>query len=99
QENHSFLKALESYQRAAVLDPDRAAVHFRMGMVLSKLGRWPEAVDAYLEVIRLQPTHAEAHLNLGFVYYELALASHSEEAFDRARQLGSLADASGKMRF
>src|SRR5215831_1930054 len=99
QDRHAFAKALESYERAAALDPDRTAVHFRRGLVLSKLGRWAEAVKAYREVLRLEPEHAETYLNLGFVYYELGQDQRAQDAFERARQLGGLANPSEKMRF
>jgi len=99
QAHHAFAKALESYQRAALLEPDRPAVHLKMGLVLSKLGRWKEAVDAYLEAIRLDPQQAEAHLNLGFVYYEMGLDARAQVEFQYARDLGGLADPPGKMRF
>jgi tetratricopeptide (TPR) repeat protein len=99
QDHESFDKALETYQRAALLDPDRAALHFRIGLVLSKLGRWSEAEKAYLEVIRLEPDNPETHQNLGFVYYELGQDQLAQDAFARARQLGGLANPAGKMRF
>jgi len=99
QERHAFKKALESYQRAVRLEPNRAAVHFRVGMVLSKLGRWSEALQAYLEAIRLEPESGEAYLNLGFVYYELGHDQQAQAAFERARALGGVANSDPKMRF
>jgi len=99
EENHAFAKALESYRRAAAVEPDRAAVHLRIGLALSKMGRWHEAVDAYVEAIRLDPQQSEAHLNLGFVYYEMGLEDRAEAEFECARNLGGLADPPGKMRF
>ena len=98
QDHHAFEKALESYQRAAALDPNHASAFFRMGVVLSKLGRWSEAANAYLQSIQLRPEYGEAHLNLGFVYYEMGQDRQAEEAFETARRLGGLADPAGKMR-
>jgi Flp pilus assembly protein TadD len=99
QENLAFAKALESYRRAAALEPDRSAVYLRIGLVLSKLGRWDEAANAYVEAIRLDPQGSEAHLNLGFVYYEMGLEERAQAEFECARNLGGLADPPGKMRF
>jgi tetratricopeptide (TPR) repeat protein len=99
QENLAYEKALESYQRAAALEPDRAVVHLRIGLVLSKLGRWPDAVTAFLEAIRLDPQQSEAHLNLGFVYYEMGMEECAQAEFELARKLAGLADPPGKMRF
>ena len=96
QDNHAFTKALESYQRAATLEPSRPELHFRIGIVLSKLGRWADAASAYLEAIRLNPEYTEAHVNLGFVYYEMGLDQQAQEMFERARSLGGLANPAGK---
>jgi tetratricopeptide (TPR) repeat protein len=100
EDRHALKKALESYQRAAALDPQCAAAHYRMGVVLGCLGRWPEAAAAYEEAIRLQPEDGNAYLNLGFVYYEQGRDSQAQECFRRARELGSgLANPAGKMQF
>lgn len=99
QAHHAFSKALESYQKAALLEPERPAVYLRMGVVLSKLGRWKEAANAYAEAIRLDPQQSEAHLNLGFVYYELGLDERAQAELQCARDLCGLADPHGKMRF
>jgi tetratricopeptide (TPR) repeat protein len=99
QDHQSFRKALESYQRAAALEPRYEPVHFSMGVVLAKMGRWSEAIAAYREAIRLLPEDTEAHLNLGFVYYELGLDEQAQDSFARARELGGLAKPAAKMRF
>lgn len=99
QDHQSLGKALESFQRAARLEPKHGPVHFSMGVVLAKMGRWSEAIMAYREAIRLRPDDTEAHLNLGFVYYELGLDEQAQLCFDRARELGGLAKPAGKMRF
>src|SRR5215472_4013284 len=92
QEHDAFAKALESYQRAKALDPTRSALHFQIGVVLAKLGRWSEAEQAYLEAIRLEPNRMESHLNLGFVYYELGLDQRAQDEFEHARRLSGLAN-------
>jgi tetratricopeptide (TPR) repeat protein len=100
EDRHSLKKALESYERAAALDPECAAAHYRMGVVLGRLGRWPEAATAYQEAIRLQPEDGDAYLNLGFVYYEQGRDEQAQLCFQRARELGSgLAKPATKMRF
>ena len=88
EEQDALGKALESYQRAARLEPERPLLHFNIGKVLAKLGRWSEAVDAYGEALRLEPHNAEAHLNLAFIYYELGLDQRAQDEFQRARSLG-----------
>ena len=65
----------------------------------ARLGRWDDAVECYREAIRLFPNDAEAHFNLGFVYYELGRDAEARREFDRARELGGLANTIAKMRF
>ena len=98
QDNQAFEKALEAYAQAAGLEPERAVLHFRIGVVLAKLGRWADSARAYLEAIRLDPDYAEAHLNLAFVYYEMGLDQRAQDMFQRAQKLGGLADSAGKVR-
>ncbi len=99
QDHHAFGKALEAYRQAATLQPDRGVIHFSMGVVLAKLGKWAEAGTGYREAIRLRPNDTEAHLNLGFVYYELGLDTEAQNEFEHAKTLGGLAKPAGKMRF
>ncbi len=84
-------KALDCFQRAKALDPTYSAIHFSLGVVLGKLGRWGEAAAAYREAIRLRPSYTEAYSNLGFVLYEMGLDSEAQESFKRAADLGGLA--------
>ncbi len=61
--------------------------NFRQGLMLSRQGRWKEAIAAYKESLRLNPGNAQTYLNLGFVYYELGYDREAQEAFDKASKL------------
>jgi tetratricopeptide (TPR) repeat protein len=61
--------------------------YFRQGLMLSRQGRWKEAIAAYKESLRLNPGNAQTYLNLGFVYYELGYDREAQEAFDKASKL------------
>jgi len=97
EKRESFGKALELYQRAVQLNSNYAPAHFCRGVVLAKMGLWPDAASAYREAIRLQPEHKEAHANLGFVYYEMGFEAEAQTEFDCAIKLGGLARPAGKM--
>jgi Flp pilus assembly protein TadD len=99
QAHHSYGKALELFTMAAALKPDHAGVHYQMGVVLGKMGRWNDAARAYETATRLQPEHTESHVNLGFVYYELGRDTEARAEFDRAKDLGGLAKSARKMPF
>jgi len=99
EERLAFAKALDAYWQAAKLEPEHAPIHFNIGFVLSKLGRWSEAANSYREAIRLRPSDTQAYINLGFVYYELGLDEEAQQCFNRARDLGGLANGAEKMQF
>src|SRR5215831_17357656 len=77
-ERRAFSKAVEAYQRAAVLKPEEAVIHFRLGMAFAQMGHYVQAVSFYREVIRLRPDHTAAHTNLGFVYYEMGFDAEAK---------------------
>jgi tetratricopeptide (TPR) repeat protein len=73
--------ALPYFERAAAWDPYSAGIRHELAMVLSQLGRMPEAVTQLEAAVRLDPSDAEFH-------YKLALALN--ETGDTARVLTEL---------
>ena len=61
--------------------------YFHQGLILSRQGRWREALAAYKESLKLNPGNAQTYLNLGFVYYELGYDREAQEAFEKASKL------------
>ncbi len=49
---------------ASIEDPTRAAVHFRLGTILEKSGRHPDARSAYEEALKLEPSLRPAQVAL-----------------------------------
>ncbi len=47
--------------------PDFADAHSNLGVVLDKMGRFPEAIAHYEQALRIVPDFAVSHLNLGTV--------------------------------
>jgi Flp pilus assembly protein TadD len=51
--------AEQEFARAAVLEPDNALIHHKLGMTLDRLGRSDEALQCLTEAVRLDPSSVE----------------------------------------
>ncbi|ERN14466.1 hypothetical protein AMTRI_Chr06g198740 [Amborella trichopoda] len=85
-----FAESLVLYERAIMLDPDRASYRSNKGAALTGLGRLLEAVDECREAVRLEPSYARAHHRLATLYLRLGDA---EKAMAHYKQSGSEANA------
>ena len=72
-------EALESARSALRLDPYLQAVHFTLGEIFERTGRWDEAVAEFEEWLRLNPESEEGHNHLGTV---LRRRHQFKEAFE-----------------
>src|SRR5450830_115169 len=81
-----YEKAAEAYRRAIALNPDVALVHFNLGAVLLRLGRFEEARVALDDSIRIRPV-AQAYSNLGVAHYLLGRFPEAAASFQRAVDL------------
>jgi tetratricopeptide (TPR) repeat protein len=87
-------------EKAIRLDPNLAAAHLELGIVLAAEKKLPEAIAAYQQAIRIDPTLEEAHYRLAQAYERIGnapkareeieiharLAKESQEKFDRERR-------------
>jgi Flp pilus assembly protein TadD len=73
-------RALHTLERAALLETRDPAVFNNMGVALGRLGRYDEALEAFL---RAGPEHA-AWNNMGWVRYEQGDYSAAISAYERA---------------
>ncbi len=60
-----FQAAADAALRAVQLKPDHAQAQEFLGLALKRLGRRPEAIEAFRAALRCRPEDAEAHLVLG----------------------------------
>jgi tetratricopeptide (TPR) repeat protein len=66
QRSHKVDEAVANYQKAAALDPTKAAGYwFNIGAVLTNAGKVDDAITAFDKVIALDPTKAEAYYQKG----------------------------------
>ncbi|WP_180356970.1 tetratricopeptide repeat protein [Streptomyces sp. TLI_146] len=62
---------LEGRRLTTRYHPNDARAHNNLGVVLTELGRFPQAEDALREAIRLDPNYAIAHDSLGWTLIKL----------------------------
>ncbi len=60
-----FLKALESYNRAAKIIPDNALLYYGKGTTLLFLNRFKEAINIFQKAININPDNNMAFIGLG----------------------------------
>ena len=63
-------EARAAFERALVLEPTMAEVHFNLGVVHKHAGRTTDAERAFRATLALAPTYASASLNLAALYHE-----------------------------
>ncbi len=60
-------EAVAGYRQAALLRPDFAEAHYRLGNTLFARGLLGEALASYRQALLLRPQHGETHNNIGVV--------------------------------
>src|SRR5690242_4570747 len=61
--------AVKSYRDFLALRPNEVAAHSNLGVLLSRLARFDEAIAEYKKALELEPENASITLNLGLAYY------------------------------
>src|SRR5207237_10097698 len=65
-----FDDAITAFQNGPRGDPKNADLHFNLGTVYDKMGRFDEVVQEMEEAITLNPAHADALNYLGYSHAE-----------------------------
>ena len=66
------------------IDPNFAAGYYNLGITLKAMGRFSEAIAAYIQAIELNPNYAEAYQNLGVVLLKIGNVTEGLAAFRQA---------------
>lgn len=74
-------------ERVVEEDPQWFEAWNNLGSRLLKVGRYPEAVDAYRRAIALDPNQAAVHSNLGLTFLFLREPKEATKSARRAREL------------
>nr|QNO43339.1 cell division coordinator CpoB [Methanosarcinales archaeon ANME-2c ERB4] len=79
-----YADAIRYYREAIRADPDYAAAHTNLGVLLYDLRRYDEAENEYKEAIRIDPDDAVVHYNLGVLLKELERHEEAEKEYIEA---------------
>ncbi len=72
--------ALEYVRKAIQKDSRSTQAYNLQGVILNKLGRYPEAIQSFQNVLKIDPNYAVASVNLAIAYI-------NNKNFDKAREL------------
>ncbi len=82
--------ALEYYRNALEINPESADAYYNMGKYYQDIGKYNEAIDAYLAVTRLKNDMGfadNAFYNLGYIHIELKVYDVARDYFGHAINL------------
>ncbi|MDD5272972.1 MAG: TIGR03032 family protein, partial [Methylovulum sp.] len=79
-----LVAAVADYQTLLKQVPEHLPARFHLGVALTDLERWQEAMSALSAVLARQPHHAEAHNSLGLCYAAQHNAQQALHHFEQA---------------
>jgi tetratricopeptide (TPR) repeat protein len=79
--------AIERFERALQIDPERASVHSSLGVALLEKGRAEESLAHLQTAIALDPHDADAHYNLGNTFLAMGLAREAVTQYQQALEI------------
>lgn len=74
----------KSFRKAIELNPNYAAAHSNLGVVLQAMGRLDEAILAHRSALAVNPRFHTAHFNLGNVYKDMGRLEDAVRSYDEA---------------
>ncbi len=81
--------AIEAFQGAIALAPDRAAIRKDLAYTLLKIGENEAARDQFAEAMRLDPADQHVALEYAFLCFETKEQATARRVFDRIRKTGN----------
>uniref|UniRef100_A0A6I9RTR4 TPR repeat-containing thioredoxin TTL4 n=1 Tax=Elaeis guineensis var. tenera TaxID=51953 RepID=A0A6I9RTR4_ELAGV len=87
-----YAEAVALYDRAILMDPDKASYWSNKAAALMGMGQLLEAVGECKEAVRIDPSYARAHLRLGTLYLRLGVAEKAIHHYKLARKEASSND-------
>jgi superkiller protein 3 len=80
-------EAIEKFQQALALDPQRVSILGNMAESYRKLGKLQEALDTYKKAIAMNPNESAYYTNMGVVLDQMGKSQESLEAYKKAAAL------------
>ena len=84
-----MIGAIDAYQAALRLDPNRGDARANLGAAYVRLGRFAEAIDQYTQALRVAPDDLAIQFNLALAYYKAAQFADAVPLLERAVASGS----------
>lgn len=79
--------AVQSYERALLVNPDDAEAHNNLGAALAGQGKFKVAIAHYERAVVLKPDYGEAHINTGVALVAQGITAHAIACFEKALAL------------
>jgi predicted O-linked N-acetylglucosamine transferase (SPINDLY family) len=79
-----YQESLQMLLRSLDLEPSGAVGQYLLGTVLEKIGRIPQAIQAYQEAISLNPKYIDAYNNLGNILFQADELEQAESLYSQA---------------
>lgn len=91
-----YAKAVDAFEQAIALAPDRPAIHKDLAYTLLKIGENESARDHFAAALKLDPSDRHVALEYAFLCYETKMQAEARLVFDRVRKTG---DATAEQAF
>jgi Tfp pilus assembly protein PilF len=85
-----YSRAIDNFQQAIALTPDRPAIHTDLAYTLVKIGESEAARDQFAEAMRLNPADEHVALEYAFLCYETKQEVAARRTFERLAKAGNL---------
>jgi tetratricopeptide (TPR) repeat protein len=85
--DHSLSEQL--IRRAIALSSSRSDYHYNLGVALSAMGKWDQAIEAYQRASHLDPKYAEPYVNMGVIFQKQGKRAVALEMFEKAISIRS----------
>lgn len=72
------------FDRILAINPNRADVYYKMGVLYMNAGLANKALSAYTKAVQLNPSDAQSYYNLGFMHLEFKEYAKARDYFDQA---------------
>jgi serine/threonine-protein kinase len=86
-ELEDYQTAMNDYNQALQINPNRADIYFNRGLSRIALGEYQEAISDFNQALKLNPEDAQIYLNRGYIRMQLGDHWGSIEDFDQALRL------------
>ena len=98
EEKEAYKQAIEAYKQTVKSNPNSAAIHVRIGEILSSQGKLDEAADYLHKALKIEPHNPEALCTLGVVLGQQGKFDDAVAQFNEALRIKpDFADAHGNL--